>query len=124
MTMKTTQRLMFWTPRLLGLAVSLFLAVFALDAFSEPRPPADAILDFLIHLLPSLVVVSLVAASWRREWIGAVAFAILGMVYAATTARGHMDWIVLISGPLLLVSALFLWNWLNQRRSGRDASFK
>ena len=120
--MKKTQRLLFWTPRLLGLAVGLFLAVFALDAFSEPRPPADAILDFLLHLLPSLVVVSLVAASWRREWIGAVAFAILGMAYAATTARGHMDWIVLISGPSLLVSALFLWNWLNQPRSGRDGS--
>ena len=116
----TTQGVMFWTPRLLGLALSLFLAVFALDAFRNGARMPDAILDFLVHLLPSLVVVTLVAASWRREWIGVMAFAILGVAYAATMARGHVDWMVLISGPLILVSALFLCSWLNQRRSGRQ----
>jgi len=122
MMMITTQRLMFWTPRLLGLVFSLFLAVFALDAFSNGARMPDAILDFLVHLVPSLVVVTLVAASWRREWIGVVAFAILGVAYAATMARGHKDWMLLISGPLLLVSALFLWNWINQPGAGREAS--
>jgi len=114
--MRFRRRLLFWAPRALGLAFSLLLAVFALDAFSDGQPLFDAVLEFLIHLLPSLVVATVVAVSWRREWIGAVTFAALSLAYAGTTARGHFDWMLIVSGPLLLVSMLFLWNWLNQRR--------
>jgi hypothetical protein len=116
MVMRLRQRLLFWAPRALGLAFSLFLAVFALDAFSDRQPLLDAILEFLVHLLPSLVVATLVAISWHREWMGALTFAVLGLAYAATTARGRIDWTLIVSGPLLLVSMLFLWNWIDHRR--------
>src|SRR5215203_1899154 len=116
MAMTLNERLLLWAPRVLGLALSLLLAVFALDAFSEPQPVADAMLDFLVHLLPSLAVMTMVAASWRREWIGAITFAVVGIAYTVTMARGHRDWMLIISGPLLLVSTLFLWNWVSHRR--------
>ena len=119
MSVGLRQPLLFWAPRVLGLAFALFLATFALDAFGNGEPIPDAILYFVIHLLPSLLVVTLVAASWRREWIGAVSFAALGLVYAGTAGRGHIDWALLISGPLLLVSMLFLWNWLARREQAR-----
>jgi hypothetical protein len=36
---------------------------------------------------------------------------ILAIVYAATMARGRMDWMLVISAPLAIVGALFLWSW-------------
>ena len=47
----------------------------------------------------------------RREWIGGVAFIGLAVLYAITMARGHLDWMLVISGPLMLVGAMFLWSW-------------
>jgi hypothetical protein len=119
--MRYRQQLLLWAPRILGLAFSAFLAMFALDAFSGGRPLPDAVLDFLIHLLPSLTVATLVAVSWRREWIGAVAFTFLAVVYATTMSRGRVDWMLIVAAPLLLVGGLFLCNWLIHRRGMQHA---
>ena len=111
----TTQRVLQWSPRILGTVVSLFIGLFALDAFGPGKPLADALLDFAIHLLPALILLTLVAASWRREWIGAFTFTGLAVVYATTMSRGRIDWMLLIAGPLLLVGILFLASWFNHR---------
>ena len=117
----TTRRLAFWAPRIIGILVSLFMGVFALDAFGPGKPLADALLDFAIHLLPALLLLTVVAASWRREWIGALTFIGLAVVYATTMARGRIDWMLLIAGPLLLVGMLFLASWFNHRAHPRSA---
>ena len=112
--MRTTSgRLVLWGPRLLGILVSLFIGLFALDAFSEGKPFLEALPDAVIHLIPALLLLALVAVSFRWEWIGAVVFIGLAVLYAATMAKGHLDWMLLISGPLLVVGALFLWSWLH-----------
>jgi glucose-6-phosphate-specific signal transduction histidine kinase len=93
----------------------LFLSLFALDAF-DGRPLAEALPDYLMHLVPAGVVLAAVALGWRYEWIGGVAFAAMAAGYAYW-ARDHVSWIAVISGPLLVVSVLFLASWLNHRRS-------
>ena len=108
-------RLLLWSPRILGVVVSLFIGLFALDAFSPGRPFLEALPDFVIHVIPSLVLLALVGASWRWEWIGGVAFIGLAALYPMTTARGHFDWMIVISGPLTVVGALFLWSWRHHR---------
>lgn len=108
---------MLWAPRLLAVAVSLFLGVFSLDAFDDGAPLAEALPDFLMHLIPTAILLGVVALSWRREWIGAVAFAGLAVAYAIP-AYAHPSWIVAISGPLLVVAALYAWNWMHRRIGG------
>jgi cytosine/uracil/thiamine/allantoin permease len=92
--------------------MAAFLGLFALDAF-DGRPFAEALPAFLIHLAPSFLVLAVVAASWKFEWIGAVAFVALAVLYAVMV-RGRMDWIAAISGPLLIVAALFLVSWMRR----------
>jgi hypothetical protein len=107
----TSGRLLLWSPRILGILVSLFIGLFALDAFSQGKPFFEALPDFVVHLIPAFVLLALVGASWRWEWIGGVAFIGLAVLYATTMARGHLDWVLVISGPLMVVGGLFLWNW-------------
>jgi hypothetical protein len=107
-------RLLLWSPRILGIFVSLFLGLFALDAFDGRKPFLAALPDFFIHLIPAVVVLALVAASSRREWIGGLAFMGLAVLYAMTAA-GHLDWVLVISGPLMVVGVLFAWNWFHHR---------
>ena len=47
--------------------------------------------------------------SWRWQWMSALGFIGLAALYAARV--GRLDWVLLISGPLLLVGLLFLWSW-------------
>jgi hypothetical protein len=106
---KTSQALLLWGPRIAGLIIAGFLALFALDAFNEGSFVA-ALPAFAIHLIPSLLVLTVVAGAWKFEWIGAIAFIALAVLYAMVV-RGRLDWIVAISGPLALVGVLFLVSW-------------
>ena len=107
----TTGRLLMWSPRILGILVSLFLGLFALDAFSQSQPFRAALPDFVIHLMPALALLAVVAASWRRAWIGGLGFMGLAVLYATTMAKGRIDWMLVISGPLVVVGGLFWWSW-------------
>lgn len=110
----TSNRLLLWSPRILGILVSTFIGMFALDAFSAGKPFLLALPDFIIHLIPAFVLLGLVVASFRRQWIGAVAFIGLAVVYAVTMSKSRVDWMLTISGPLLVVGALFLWSWFQR----------
>jgi hypothetical protein len=106
-------RVAYWTPRLAGIVVSAFLAVFALDAFSGGSF-AEGWREFAVHLIPAAVVGAMVAVAWRYERAGAAAFFLLAAGYAIA-ARGRLDWITVISGPLVLVGILFLISARHQR---------
>ena len=107
--MTTKHVLLQWSPRILGIAVGIFVGLFALDALQPGKPLASALADFAVHLLPAAVVLAIVVLAWNRPWVGGVSFVLLAAVYALT-ARNRIDWIVAISGPLLIVGVLYLWS--------------
>jgi hypothetical protein len=104
------RNLLLWNARILGIAVSVFLGLFALDALEPGRPFSTAVAALAIHLLPALAVLAIVVVSWRRPWIGGLAFVMLAVAYALMVPS-RLDWILVISGPLLAVGLLFLWSW-------------
>jgi len=113
-------KLLIWSPRILGILVCLFLSLFALDAFGGGKTFIQALPDFAIHVSPMLILLAVVAVSWRWEWIGGLVFTglALGYVYFA---RNHLSWIPPIAGPLLIVGVLFFWSWHHHRRLRANA---
>jgi hypothetical protein len=101
----TTPALLRWAPRIAGVAVSLFLALFALDAFDDKSFLA-ALPGFLVHLFPACLVLGAVAVAWRFPLVGAVAFAGLAVIYGIRV-KWRLDWVAVIGGPLLIVAALY-----------------
>jgi len=107
------KRMLFWTPRVMGILFALFLSLFALDVFSADAGFWEKILGLLIHLAPVYVVVIVLAIAWRWEWVGAIMFIGLALFYLAQTwGQEHWSAYVGISGPLTLIGVLFLLNWL------------
>ena len=104
------KQVLFWSPRVLCIAFAIFISLFALDVFNEGFGVARTILALAIHLIPTAIILVVLAVSWRWEWVGGVLFVALGVLYLIA-ARHHPSWIVVISGPLFLVGALFLLNW-------------
>lgn len=111
-------RTLTWAARILGIAVAVFVGIFALDAFAPDKPIGRALLDFGVHLVPALVVLVLVALSWRRAWLGGVGFVALAVAYAMW-ARSRPDWVLVISGPLVAAGLLFFLSWIEARPLGR-----
>lgn len=112
-----TKRLMFWSPRILGILFAVFISLFALDVFGAGLSLWDSIRAFLIHLVPVYVVVLVLLLAWRWEWVGAVAFAALATFYVVW-AWGELHWTAYaaISGPLFLLAILFLLGWIYRAR--------
>ena len=110
-----SDRILVWAPRVLGIAVCLFLSIFALDAFGPDKTALEGVRDFVIHVSPMLALLAVVALSWRWEWVGGSVFTLLAVVYAVW-AHEHPSWIAFIGGPLLVVGALFWLSWGRHRR--------
>jgi lysylphosphatidylglycerol synthetase-like protein (DUF2156 family) len=108
----TSRRLLFWTPRVLSLAFAIFLSLFALDVFQEGHGFWRTLAALMIHLIPTALVLLVLLVAWRWEWVGALGYAGLALWYAKGVWRRHPDWVVVIAGPMLVMAALFLVNWL------------
>jgi hypothetical protein len=110
---RPVKRLLFWAPRILCILFAVFVSLFALDVFGEGYGFWGTMLALLMHLIPTFVILIVLAISWRWEWVGGIMFIALGVLYLVTSwGRFHWSAYLLISGPLFLVGVLFLINWL------------
>jgi lysylphosphatidylglycerol synthetase-like protein (DUF2156 family) len=114
-----SRRILVWTPRALVILFAGFLSLFALDVFGEGYGFWGTFLALTMHLVPTAIVLAVLALAWHWEWIGAAGFGSAGLLYAATAWR-HPSWVLTISGPLFLIAALFLVSWLT--RGGRTGN--
>ena len=119
------QQLLYWSPRALCIAYAVFISLFALDVFNEGQGFWGTVLGLLMHLLPTFLILIVLAVSWRREWIGGALYVILAALYvmwAWNKPFGVWSTFLLIAGPLVLTGALFLLNWY-YRGALRDTSW-
>ena len=104
---------LFWTPRVLCILFAMFLSLFALDVFSEGYGFWQTILALLKHLVPVYIVVIVLVIAWRWEWVGAILFIALSLFYLVWSwGQFHWSAYLVISGPLVLLGVLFLFNWI------------
>lgn len=118
---KSNRGVLFWAPRILTILFALFMSVFALDVFAETKGFLQTLTALVLHLMPTFLVVVLLVLAWRWELIGVIAFAALAITYMVVM-WGRFPWVTYatISGPLLLISVLFLLSW-RQRFRARSA---
>lgn len=107
----------FWSPRILTMVFALFLSLFALDVFGEATGFVETMAALTMHLIPTFLVIGLLAVAWQFELVGVVAFAGLAVAYVVVMwGRFPALTYIMVSGPLLLVSALFFVSWWRRRR--------
>lgn len=107
-------QMLYWAPRALCIVFALFISIFALDVFSEAKGFWITLLALLMHLIPTFLLLIVLAVSWRREWIAGILFPLLGVLYVVWAwNKPFAAWstLLLMAGPLVLTGALFLLNW-------------
>ena len=127
--MKTTLKILYWTPRVLCILAILFVSLFALDAFNPKLSVWQQLKDFLIHLIPSFILLAILIVAWKREIIGGIIFTLIGLGlspflfkhnYAMNNSVGaSLITVLFIAFPFVLVGILFILNHLkhiNQKK--------
>jgi hypothetical protein len=108
------RKILFWAPRILCILTALFFMLFSLDVFDEYKTFGEIAVGLFMHNLPSIGMLLLLWASWRREWIGGTFNLALAIywVFAFGIPR-HFPFVTYlgVTGPLLTVSILFWINW-------------
>jgi len=118
-----------WLPRILAILGILFISIFALDAFTPDKSLLDQIRDFLIHLIPSFILLILLILSWRYELTGGILFLIIGLlfiplVYSMNYTRTNSFWIsagivCTINLPFVIVGILFILSYKKTKKLSR-----
>jgi hypothetical protein len=79
--MKTSTKILHWTPRILCILAILFISLFALDSFSSERTFWQNTGAFLMHLIPSFVLLVILIVAWKWENIGGIILIIVGVFF-------------------------------------------
>ena len=107
-----------WIPRVLCILAILFISMFALDSFAPGLTIWEQIRDFLIHLIPTYVLLAALAVAWKWEKIGGIVLMSIGLglspfVFYMNWQRTGSFWVALgiilvINLPFVVIGSLFL----------------
>lgn len=117
--MKTFIKILHWTPRIICILAILFISMFAADSFAPELTFWQQIGGFIIHLIPSFILIALLIVAWKWEYIGGIIFIViaLGMspfVFMLNYQRNHfsigasLGIILMITFPFVVVGILFI----------------
>jgi len=109
---KTIKKVLFWTPRIMGILFVLFLSLFSLDVFDMELGFWETLLAWLIHSIPSVVLLVALVLAWKWEWIGALIFIGWAILYLVAFRDQSLSAYLAISGLPALIGLLFLLGWI------------
>ena len=105
-----------WAPRIAAMLIIFFMSLFSLDVFGMGASALEVLGAFLIHNIPSLLMLILLALAWKRPVVGFAAFLIAGVAFALLFVRDFyaLPNLLLFVLPILLIASLFYadWKWL------------
>ena len=116
--METKVRIFHWLPRIICIISILFISIFALDSFSGELTIWRQLGDFIMHLIPSFILLAILIIAWKREYIGGILFTLIGLmlspyVFVLNYNRNHsvsmsLGIVLMITFPLIVVGILFI----------------
>lgn len=85
--MKISIKIWHWTPRILCILGILFVSLFALDAFDSNLTIWQQIGSFLIHLIPTFILLGILLVAWKWEKVGGIILIVLGLIFSFLVFR-------------------------------------
>jgi hypothetical protein len=117
-------KIIHWAPRLAAILIILFVSLFSLDVFEMEASPLELLGGFLVHNIPSIVMIVLLIFVWKRPALGFIAFLIAAILFAIFFVRDiyALPNLLLFVFPILLIAFLFYadWKWLKPQDAKTD----
>jgi len=111
-----------WVPRILAILFIFFISLFSLDVFEMEGSFLQKVGGFLIHNIPTFILLVVLIISWKYELVGVVVFLLAGIFYIGMAVRNApnifmaLSWSTVIAAPAILISILFFLNWMKKKK--------
>jgi hypothetical protein len=112
------KKFLYWLPRILSVLFICFLTLFSLDVFEIEAPWYQLIGGFLIHSIPSLVLIVVTIIAWKKPKIGGWLFMAVGLGLAILTKFNLMSMVIYVSP--IIVGILYLVSGKSQAKISRN----
>lgn len=120
-------KLFHWLPRIICILAILFVSMFAFDAFVPDLTIWQQFGDFLIHLIPSYILIAFLVIAWKWEFIGGIIFMMLGLglspfIFMLNHSRNQfsigvsLGIVMMITLPFILTGILFIINYFLKKK--------
>jgi len=107
------------TAKALIVVYAIFLSLFSLDAFTGGAPWYMQLRGFLIHLVPTYIVIALAVLAWKNAKMGGIAIIIFGIIFTMYFGIYNLSdpntllTFMMLAFPLFLTGLLF---WLSFKK--------
>ncbi len=131
--MKTSHKILHWSPRIICILAILFISMFSLDAFGGDKSLGQQLLDWVMNMIPSFVFIGLLILAWYKEFVGGIIFISLSVLFSVLVflinfnrnqfSLANSLLITLAIGlPFVLVGVLFLLNHSVKKKIKQSAA--
>jgi len=124
--MTVNPRFIYWLPRIICILAICFVSIFALDAFDPNLTMWQQLQAFMMHLIPSFILLAILLIAWKWELVGGTIFLIIGiglspLIYMHNYRMNGSVWmslwiITIITFPFILVGILFITGHRTKRK--------
>lgn len=130
--MEKSIRLFHWLPRIICILAILFISMFAVDAFAPGLTIWQQIGGFLIHLIPSYILLAMLLVAWKWEYSGGITFTITGLAFCVavfllnhnrnqfSVAQSTINALI-VAFPFVIVGVLFIVSYKKKKRLSEEA---
>jgi hypothetical protein len=116
--MKTSITVIHWLPRIICILAILFISLFAADAFEHGVTIWQKLGSFLMHLIPSFILLSFLIIAWKWEFVGGIIFMAIGLGFSPYIFMHNYNMnhsvglslaiVTFINMPFVVIGILFL----------------
>jgi len=131
--MTSKRKILHWAPRILCILAILFVSIFALDAFGHGKSLGEQLLDFLMHMIPSFVLLLVLIIAWKRQLLGGMLFMLIGVGLSPFIFMHNyrmngsvlmsLTVILVITVPFIVTGFLFIWNDRVKRKARKAIDY-
>jgi hypothetical protein len=96
--------------------------LFSFDVFEENTSFINLMIGFIMHNIPVIVMVIIILFAWKRDIIGAIGFALVGIFFFVLTNFVSMPEqtvlnpaVIIISLPAWIIAFLYGINWFKYK---------
>ena len=125
--MKTSTKALYWTARILCILAILFVSLFSLDSFSSERTFWQNTTAFLMHNIPSFILLAILIIAWKWEKVGGIILTIVGLgfsifIFVFNFRRNHFPVMtcllqaLVVAMPFVLAGILFILSHFRRKK--------
>ncbi len=109
---------LIWIPRVMVMLLAAFMLLFSFDVFEGDESLGMKLLGFLMHSIPSILLVICLLVSWKHPLAGGIILLVItaAMAYFFKTYRGWETLVFFSAFPLVAAILYFVAHFISNRR--------